>query len=190
MFHRALCGVVALFMLGATPGPTRAVAGATPTDVEADSLRTEIIFLQEIEADRAIVLWERVIGPAPEATIVKGREPNVVVVRDRPERLARFHALIAALDRRGAATRRIYIRPVVNLLPSELASLLDDVIRPSGDELRLVPDDPTQRLVAITTEAIYRRVDLIARRLDVPGEGRSIRVLPAPDGSRPGDFPP
>jgi len=184
----ALCGAIATLALvvGASPGS----ALASPANVEADSLRTEIIFLQEIEAERAIVLWDKVIGPAPEATIVKGREPRVVVVRDRPERLARFHALIAALDRRGAAARRIYIRPVVNLLPSELARLLGDVVGPSGDELRLVPDDPTQRLVVITTEAIYRRVDLIARRLDVPGEGRSIRVLPAPDGSRPGDFPP
>jgi type II secretory pathway component GspD/PulD (secretin) len=128
----------------------------------------------------------------------------VVVVKDSPERLARFHALIAALDRKGAAARRIYIRPVAYLLPSELAKELDEIAGATGDELRMVPDDRTQRLVVITTAAIYRRVDLVARRLDVPGQGRDIRqgqpgsarpsvgirVLPAPDGSRPGDFPP
>lgn len=179
---RAWTGVVLVLTLGSL------LAGTEPA--RASSLKTEVIFLQEVDADRAIVLWDKVIGPAPEATIVKGREPNVVVVKDSPERLARFHALIAALDRKGAAARRIYIRPVAYLLPSELAKELDEIAGATGDELRMVPDDRTQRLVVITTAAIYRRVDLVARRLDVPGQGRDIRVLPAPDGSRPGDFPP
>ena len=67
---RAWTGVVLVLTLGSL------LAGAEPA--RASSLKTEVIFLQEVDADRAIVLWDKVIGPAPEATIV-GYDPGRVM---------------------------------------------------------------------------------------------------------------
>jgi len=156
--------------------------------VSGDTLRTEVVFLQGMQAERAITLWERVIGPIPEATILPGKSPDVVVVKDTPERLVRFRALLGALTG-GAAADRIYVRPVVHVLPSELAARLADLLADTPDRaVVLVPDDRSQRLVVKAQPARYLAIDKLARALDVPSRGghrRVIGVEPEPPGGLP-----
>lgn len=164
------------------------LAGAPGATARAESLKTEVIFLEEngMGAERALTLYERVIGKSGESSAMVGRQPNMLVVRDTPQRLARFRRLLDALDR-GGADRRLYVRPVTHVAPSQLASLLAEL---APADVRLVPDDRSGALIVSATLPDYRRLDTLIRRLDVPGEGRNtreIRVTPAPSE---GGFPP
>lgn len=153
------------------------------------SYRTEVIFLAALPAERALLLHERVLGRVGESTIAQGRQANVVVVKDTPERLARFRALLAALDAEGAARLRVFVRPVQHLLASELAALAGEVM--DDPALRMVPDDRSRQLVVMARPERYHALDRLLRKLDVPGDkDRQIRVTPAPSDSRPGEFPP
>ena len=179
---RALLFVFLSVLTGVT---AHAREGAASRDVAGDSLKTEVIFLEQggMGAERALTLYERVIGRSGEGSATLGRQPNMLVVRDTPERLTRFRALIRALDRPGAE-RRFYVRPMVHVAPSQMATLVGDLI---PDDVRLVPDDRSGHLVVSATLSDYRRVDALVRKLDVPGQGRQIRVTPGPSE---GGFPP
>lgn len=153
-----------------------------------DSLKTEVIFLGRLPSERAIMLWDRVIGSIGGATILQGRSPDVVVVRDTPPRLARFRALVTALDATSPETH-IYLRPVVNVRPSELAALVQS-LADGADALRdvtLVPDDRSDQLVVAAPPARYRALDKLLRRLDVPPRSprKVIGVEPEPEGGLP-----
>lgn len=162
-----------------------ALLSAFTTDAVANSLKTEVIFLEQggMGAERALMLYERVIGRSGEGSATIGRQPNMLVVRDTPERLARFRALIRALDRPGAE-RRLYMRPMTHVAPSQMARLVGDLL---PEDVRLVPDDRSGNLVVSATLDDYRRLDALVRKLDVPGQGRQIRVTPGPSE---GGFPP
>lgn len=156
----------------------------------ADSLRTEVLFLERggLGAERAVTLYQRILGETGESRVTVGRQPNMLVVRDTPERLKRFRALIAALDHPGEG-QRLYVRPVVHVAPSALAALIEQTGAFPPDLLSVVPDDRSGHLVVRARLADYRRLDLLLRKLDVaPGDGqRQIRVTPAPSE---GGFPP
>ena len=102
-------------------------------------------------------------------SIVLGRQPNVVVVKDTPERLKRFHALLTALDHQGAAAAKIYLRPVRYLLPSELVGVAAEVM--DDPELRMIPDDHSRQLVVMCRPKTYLQLDRLLRRLDVASPG-------------------
>lgn len=160
----------------------------------ADTYKTEVIFLGDLPAERALALHERLIGQSGESTAVLGKSPNVIVVKDTPERLKRFHALLKALDVKGAAELRVFIRPVQHVLPSDLVTLASEVIAEGAlAKVRMVPDDHSRQLIVMTTAKTYRALDKLLRRLDAAPEGdhqRGIRVTPAPTDSKPGEFPP
>jgi type II secretory pathway component GspD/PulD (secretin) len=165
-------------------GPARAESRDRPEPLDAPTasgLRTEVIFLRDngMGAERALALYERVIGQSGESSAMVGRQPNMLVVRDTPERLARFRRLLDALDR-GGAERRLYVRPVAHLAPSELAPA----------DVRLVPDDRSSALIVSATLADYRRLDALIRRIDVPAEGRDTRQIRVTPGPSEGGFPP
>lgn len=164
--------------------------------VAGESYRTEVIFLGELSADRAIALHERVIGDAGESTIVRGRQANMIVVKDTPERLSRFRKLLAALDAAGSAELHVYVRPVRHVLPSALAARAAEVYdgaNGGGGAPKMVPDDRSMQLVVMCPPDQYRALDRLLRKLDVaaglpsarPGQGRAVRVTPAPDGPFP-----
>lgn len=143
----------------------------------SDSYRTEVIFLGDLPAERALVLHERLLGQDGESTIVLGRQPNVIVVKDTPERLKRFRELLAILDKPGAAQMHIYIRPVQYLRPSELITLASEVMDETATgKLRMVPDDRSQQLLVMCRPSTYLVLDRLLRRLDVAAK---------PGGSRP-----
>jgi type II secretory pathway component GspD/PulD (secretin) len=155
----------------------------------SDSYRTEVLFLGDLPAERAIVLHDRLIGQSGESTIVVGRQPNMIVVKDTPERLKRFRALLAVLDKPGAGEMHIYVRPVQYVVPSELMALAMEVIdAQAAAKVRMVPDDRSQQLLVMCRPATYLTLDKLLRRLDVPTKNRrEIRVTPAPTD---GEFPP
>lgn len=166
-----------------------ALASPALASPEAESLRTEVIFLREggMGVERAMTVYDRVIGARGESSITVGRQPNMLVVRDTPPRLKRFRALLTALDRPGEDAR-VFIRPVHHLAPSELAARVAelDVFDPAA--VQLVPDDRSGQLVVSASLAEYRRLDALIRKLDVAGgAGRQIRVTPGPSD---GSFPP
>ena len=170
-------------------GPGEAAPATAPavSPRSDDSYRTDVIFLAHLPQDRAIALWERVIGPAGEARIIAGRA-DTVVVYDTPPRLARFRDLLRALDV-GDDDAHIYVRPVVHLPPSALAALIEQILGDAGgrDALVLVADDRAGQLVIRTTPARYAIIDRLARRLDVPAgqRERAVRRLTAPPDTRP-----
>jgi len=151
----------------------------------SDSYRTEVIFLGDLPAERALVLHERLLGQEGESTAVLGRQPNMIVVKDTPARLKRFRDLLAILDKPGAGEMHIYIRPVQYVLPSELVTLATQVIdqaalgkgpgSPSAAlaKVRMVPDDRSQQLLVMCRPPTYLVLDRLLRRLDVaskPGD--------------------
>lgn len=184
--------IVLLLAVAFAAGPSGAHAapkGHRPPASRASdgSYRTDVIFLAHLPQDRAIALWERVIGPAGEARVIAGRA-GTVVVYDTPPRLARFRDLLRALDV-GGGDAHIYVRPVVHLPPSALGALLEQILGDAGgrDALVLVADDRAGQLVIRTTPARYAVVDRLARRLDVPAgqRERAVRRLTAPPDTRP-----
>ena len=154
-----------------------------------ESYRTEVLFLGDLPAERAIVLHERLMGQQGESTIVVGRQPNMIVVKDTPERLKRFRGLLAVLDKPGAGEMHIYVRPVQHVMPSELMALALEVIDPQAEaKVRMVPDDRSQQLLVMCRPATYLVLDKLMRRLDVPTKNRrDVRVTPGPTD---GEFPP
>lgn len=134
----------------------------------SDSYRTEVIFLGDLPAERALTLHERVLGQEGESTAVLGRQPNVIVIKDTPARLARFRELLAILDKPGASEMHIYIRPVQYVLPSELIKLATDIMdETAATRVRMVPDDRSQQLLVMSKPATYLVLDRLLRRLDV-----------------------
>jgi len=157
-----------------------------PAQASGDTYRTEIIFLKSLSVERAIALYERVIGVRSGTRVVEGHGADTVVVRDTPHQLARFRALLGVLDRadRGRdGEQRLYLRPVVHLAPSDLADLVRSVL--DGHrllaEVLMAPDDRSGQLVVRTTRDRYLTLDRLMRRLDVPARDRerAIRTLPA-----------
>jgi type II secretory pathway component GspD/PulD (secretin) len=154
-----------------------------------DSLRTEVIFLTKdgMGAERALTLYDRIIGPSGESSAVVGRQPNMLVVRDTPPRLARFRALLKALDVPGAELR-LFIRPMRYVAPSQLKPLIEELGTFDLARISLVADDRSGQLVVQARLEDYRRLDRLIRKLDVASEtGRKIRVTPGPSE---GGFPP
>ncbi len=168
--------VVVLALLLALLTSGAALAGARSDD----SYRTDIVFLRAMSAERAMALYDRVIGQQGESVVVQGRDEDTLVVKDTPARLARFRALLAALDRGSARGERIFVRPVVYLTPSALTVLVERVFDAEGwPAVVLIPDDRSRQLVVRTTRAHYDTLDALIRRLDqpVPDRGRAIRRL-------------
>lgn len=154
-----------------------------------DSLRTEVIFLtgDGMGAERALTLYDRIIGPSGESSAALGRQPNMLVVRDTPPRLARFRAILKALDVPGAQTR-LFIRPMHHLAPSQIKPLIEELETFDPPMISLVADDRSGQLIVQARLEDYRRLDRIIRKLDVASDNqRQIRVTPAPSE---GGFPP
>ena len=162
-----------------------ALSAAAPAP--ADTHRTEVITLKAMNAERAITIHQRVLGAAPGARLVPGRDGKTLVVYDTVERLARFRVLLRELDRPTASELRTYVRPVAHRSPSELAELARQVL---GDAAAptMVPDDRAGLLVVQATRPGYAYLDKLLRRLDVRGEGeRAIRVTRSTES---GQLPP
>jgi len=154
-----------------------------------DTLKTEIIFLGDLPAANAITLWERVIGPAAGATIIEGRAPDVVVVKDSPDRLRRFRGLLQAIAGHDAK-EHIYVRPVTFMMPTQLTQLATQIMGDRASDATFIPDDRSGQLVIRATPANYKKVDVLLRKLDRPppgtlGNRKVIGVEPEPDGGLP-----
>lgn len=145
-----------------------------------DTFQTAIVFLQEMSTERAVTLYERVIGVIGGATIVVGRDKRSVIVKDTRERLTRYRHLLSLLDVKGQDKLRIFVRPVIYRVPSELAKMLDETLaKVSKAPLHMAPDDRAGLLVVATTRETYRRLHILAERLDVrPDRGKQVRVVP------------
>jgi len=174
-----LRSTLVLLFVALLTGEASAARGASDG---GGAYRTDVLFLAYLPPERAVMLWERVLGAAGEAHVSVGRA-DTVVAYDTPPRLARFRALLTALDTPGAAAERLYLRPVVHLPPSALAALLHEALDDPRAPLVLVPDDRTGQLLVRATPARYATLDRLARRLDVPAGDRApaIRPLPAPE---------
>ena len=133
-----------------------------------DEVRTTIVLCKQIPAKRAKLLYKKVIGVGKKTKMIIDKRENSLVIKDYRSKLNRFKALIRILDIPGAATLKIYVRPVLHLKASVLAEKLLQVMKKvSRVTLRIVPDDRGKRLVVMTTWPAYRKLDILARRLDV-----------------------
>ena len=151
----------------------------------ADTHRTHVFLLQAMQAEQAATLYERMLGLPPETRLVAGRDGKSLIAHDTPERLERFTKLLSALDRDEGAGQRIYVRPVLHRIPSELAELVRQVVGQAAPTL--VADDRSGALVVRARWPEYQELDTLLRRLDVPARGeRALRVTP---GTETGDLP-
>lgn len=180
-------------------------AAASPVATPA----TERIELRSMTAAQALEVHERVLGKAPGGTIVAAPKGDAVLVRDTPERLGRYRALLAWLDlpvspttkagkkaaselSPGRVERRIYVRPVVHRLASELVTVVRRIFGDSlGRDVAFAPDDRSGQLVVRARAHEYAEIDRLLRRLDVHPRGeRRIFVLPGSTAlPLPGDSP-
>ena len=171
-------GVITLALLAALLNPS-----ALASDPKPEQFRTDVIFLDAVQASRGVALYKRVIGLAPGARVAVGKDPKSMVAHDTQERLARFRVLVSMLDHEHNPKERIFVRPVAHMLPSVLARLVLDVMNPKARRtMILVPDDRSSKLVVRSTGPIYKKLDLLIRRLDIPSRSRTTtRVIPAPE---------
>lgn len=154
---------MAAAFIGALASPRAAEAAEAPTP------RTDIFFLEAMSADRAVTLYEKVLGIGPETRVMKGKDPRTVVARDMPDRLARYRVMLLVLDTPTTRRLKIYVRPMAHRTPSEVAGLiLETLSEKQRRDLTLVPDDRSGRLVVRTHAVFYQRLDRLIRRLDVP----------------------
>ena len=160
-----------------------AQAASKPQEPKPKTFHTDVIFLDVVQATRGVALYKRVIGLAPGARVAIGKDPKSMVAHDAPERLARFRVLVSMLDHAHKGQERIYVRPVAHMLPSDLARLALDVMNPKARaRMILVPDDRSNKLVVRAPSAVYKKLDLLIRRLDIPSRTRpSTHVIPAPE---------
>ena len=134
----------------------------------ADDISTQVVFLQKMPLSRADLIYLKVIGVGPDTRIEIVKKQRMLVVRDRKSRLRRFTVLIKALDKEGAAELRIFVRPVLHAEPALLAKKLTQVMKTvSRAPLTIVPDPRSRKLVVMTTRAAYKKIDILARRIDV-----------------------
>jgi hypothetical protein len=159
-----------------------AAAAAAPVKEKPTAFHTDVIFLDVVQAARGVSLYERVIGLVPGARVAVGKDPKSMVAHDSPERLARFRVLVPLLVRGEGGKERLFVRPVAHMLPSDLARMLLDVMNPNARQtMLLVPDDRSGKLVVRASIAVYKKLDLLIRRVDIPSRTRqSTRVIPAP----------
>ena len=167
--------------LFATPRAAQATAAA-PAKEKPTAFHTDIIFLDVVQARRGVSLYERVIGLAPGARVAVGKDPKSMVAHDSPERLARFRVLVSLLEVGEGGNERLFVRPVAHMLPSDLARMLLDVMNPEARQtMLLVPDDRSGKLVVRASRTVYKKLDVLIRRVDIPSRTReSTRVIPAP----------
>ena len=139
----------------------------------------ERIPLRAMSAQQAIELYTRIVS-AGEGTIVATPEGDAVLLQDTPERSARFRRLLEHLDRRGPKGRRLYVRPVLHRLPSELAEVTRRILGDRiGRDVALAPDDRSQQLVVHTRPSTYVTLDRLLKKLDTPPrDEKRIFVLP------------
>jgi type II secretory pathway component GspD/PulD (secretin) len=171
------------------PWAACALCAAGPAAGRPDQ-RTETWKLSALDAESAILLLERlqVLGPTGRLA-AHPREPRTILVEGAPAELRAARSLLAELDKASRAELRIYVRPVMHLLPSRLAQELEAVFGRFGSRsagqapLFVVPDDSTAQLVVRTSRERYLVLDKLARRLDVAPSHRRLRVLtPVPEG--------
>ena len=176
-------GLLLTLALVLLAGTVSAKPAAQPKESKPVPFHTDIIFLDVVQASRGVALYERVIGLAPGAHVSIGKDPKSMVAHDTPERLARFRMLVSMLDRGEQGSDRLYVRPIAHMLPSDLARMVLDIMNPKARQtMMLVPDDRSGKLVVRTTSAVYKRLDLLIRRVDIPSRTRrTTRVIPAPD---------
>jgi type II secretory pathway component GspD/PulD (secretin) len=128
-----------------------------------------------MKSARAGVLYRRFVGLGPNGKIVSQDDANVLVIRDERSKLMRFRGILAAVDKKGAAKLKIFLRPVRFAKPATLANQLLEIL---ADRFRhplwMEPDPAGSRLLVMTSEAQYAVLHRLARRLDVPdrSEGR------------------
>ena len=173
--------VLCVTLLGGC-GDAHAEPSPPGDDQNPATFHTDVIFLDVVQASRGVALYKRVIGIAPGAHVSVGKDPKSMVAHDTRARLARFRVLVSMLDRGEGARDRIFVRPVAHMLPSDLARMVLDVMNPKARQtMMLVPDDRSGKLVVRTSSAVYKRLDLLIRRVDVPSRTkRTVRVVPAP----------
>ena len=171
---------LAITVLATLPG-AMAKPPAQP-ETKPTAFHTDVIFLDVVQASRGVALYERVIGLAAGARVSVGKDPRSMVAHDTPERLARFRVLVSMLDRAEGSADRLYVRPVAHMLPSDLARMLLDVMNPKARQtMLLVPDDRSGKLVVRAPSVVYKKLDLLIRRVDIPSRTKkSIRVTPSP----------
>jgi type II secretory pathway component GspD/PulD (secretin) len=134
----------------------------------ADDVSTQVVMLQKMPVSRAALIYRKVIGVGSDTRIEISKKQRMLVVRDRKSRLTRFTALIVLLDKDGAAELRIFVRPVLHVEPTALAKQLKQVMKTvSRAPLTIVPDPRSRKLVVMTTRTAYKKLDILARRIDV-----------------------
>ena len=140
-----------------------------------DDVRTEIHFLRALTAERAMALYDRVIGRGSVTHLAPGRAAGSLVVRDHAPRLDRFRRLLVALDQPREGELRIFARVVVHRSAESLAALLQQTWTAAGrGPLAMVGDDRARLLLVRSTLETYRSLDRMVRRLDQPEQHEAL----------------
>jgi type II secretory pathway component GspD/PulD (secretin) len=163
------------------------VAGTASAQTAPGPIETRRFALRHMPAERAAALYRELVDSR--AVILELEGGHFLRIEGFPDHLARFQALLAELDREGAAGRRVYVRPALYRDAAELAGMVLELAA-STDRLDadVFPDDRTGQLVVVATPDTYRRIHRLLLRLDVPEEGsagRRVWVETAPPGGLP-----
>ena len=156
---------------------------SSPVGASSDhDMVRERVALDGISGAHAVTLYERVLGAPVAGELRVDAAAKYLIVRDTRVQVRRFAELVALLKRPGKAERRLYVRPVIHLGASELASRLEAVLASRAPGMVLVPDERSGQLIVRTTWKHYQLIDRLARRFDVPArdQGWGVRVVPGP----------
>ena len=133
-----------------------------------EQVRTTVVILKSMSLKRAELLYDKAVGRSAKTQIVVDKRGRSLVVRDYRSKLEQYKSLISVMDAPGAKDLKVYVRPVIHLKASALADKLRPLMKAvSRSPLRMAPLDRARRLVVMTTWPVYRKLDVLARRLDV-----------------------
>ena len=146
----------------------------------APGLVTERVPLSAMSPEQALALYDKVLGKGLGATLSVAPKKDALLIKDTRERVLRYRQLLLFLDIPGQVERRIYVRPTVNRLPSELVAVVKRVFGERlGRHVGLAPDDRSSQLIVHAKASEYATIDRLLRRLDIrPRDERRIFVLP------------
>lgn len=151
---------------GAVGQPTEVSGSSAPVPRE-DRFITRIHRLAHADSAAIAAVLDKLKSKDGDVTV----HHNLLFITDTGANIARLLQVIEAMDV-ASAERQLWVQPVHDVSPSELAGKLHEILdREGARTVRIIADDRSSSLVIAAGEPDYRRVLALIDRLDARASG-------------------
>jgi general secretion pathway protein D len=138
---------------------------------------TRMYRLRHIDAAAAHQVLDRFKSKNADITVYPGSK--LLIITDTGANIRRMLRLVEELDHHQVG-EKIYIQPLLHTSATEIAALLNEMLRIDQDGARILADERNNQLVIVTSEEDYKQILALVRRVDLParkgGQFRAIRL--------------